>query len=234
MSREQELRKAVKQARLLPRDFRTFVHLLDKADWQTAIIPDSYQPRSTRILAGECETSLHTMMRSLAHLESHGWLARTRDASGRGYRTTYALLLGSVCECQKPGRPKRVNSGTLPPDLQKGPRITQKGPRIDTIRVPELTQEGSQNYRENRRSDVVFDRGSKEGQRGGELEEGAQTRVIPLFRAAAVRLLAMDACGICETTMHPVLAGHGYKTHPCCDPDEKVAGLKPIAWPGAA
>jgi hypothetical protein len=107
LTRERELRKAVRQARLPPRDFKIFTVLLDRADFKTAEIPGRFQPKSLDALAGLCEMSMATLCRGLAHLEAEGWLKRGRSAGGRGCPTWYTLTLGGRCYCSGPGRPRK-------------------------------------------------------------------------------------------------------------------------------
>ena len=105
LTRERELRKAVRQARLPPRDFKIFTVLLDRADFGTAEIPGRFQPRSLEAFAGLCEMSKATLCRGLAHLVAEGWVKRGRTPGGRGCSTWYMLALGGRCYCSRPGRP---------------------------------------------------------------------------------------------------------------------------------
>ena len=126
LTRERELRKAVKQARLPPRDFKIFTVLLDRADFQTAEIPGRFQPKSLEALAGLCEMSKATLCRGLAHLEEERWLVRDRLAGGRGCSTRYTLALGDRCYCSRPGRPrKRETVSSFPAET-----VSEIGPEL--------------------------------------------------------------------------------------------------------
>lgn len=126
MSREKELRAAIKKAGLLARDKLVFMLLLDLSDYGTAVIPDRFQPRSIDHIAKMAEISRRTIQRSAAHLESHGWIARTRDAAGRGYSTKYAFSIGETCSCTKPGRPRK---GVKPDTLSEPKRVSGLHPK---------------------------------------------------------------------------------------------------------
>jgi hypothetical protein len=120
LTREQELRQAVKGARLPPRDFKIFTVLLDRADWGTAEIPGRFQPRSLDALAALCEMSRATLCRGLAHLEQEGWVKRGRTARGRACPTGYTLALGGRCECARPGRPSKQETVSPFPETVSG------------------------------------------------------------------------------------------------------------------
>jgi hypothetical protein len=106
VSREQDLRKAVRKARLPARDFKIFTVLLDMADWGTAELPGRWQPKSLEHLADLCEMPRSTLCRGLAHLGAEGWVKRA-SGGGRGHANSYTLALGERCWCSRPGRPRK-------------------------------------------------------------------------------------------------------------------------------
>jgi hypothetical protein len=111
---EQELRAAIRAARLPARDFRIYDALFARAHWNSAVIYGRYQPRSLTELADWCRMSRANLCYGLNHLEYHGWIERRRwRTPGRGHRTMYALLAGRDCE---PGCPlkKAAKDWTLP------------------------------------------------------------------------------------------------------------------------
>jgi hypothetical protein len=96
-----------------------YTRLLNRADWDTAVIPPRFQPRSQREIAAKDGVDLATVKASIAHLEHHGWLTRrcsqkgcTRAAPhpGRGHGVAYGFPgVGDDC----PGRrcPERRQKG---------------------------------------------------------------------------------------------------------------------------
>jgi DNA-binding PadR family transcriptional regulator len=103
MTREQELSAAIEEAVLPSRDYRIFSALLrQRAEWKTANIQAKFQPRGLADLARLAKMSKASLCRGLEHLESHGWITRTRaDKRGPGHRTTYQLTRGMSCDCLK-------------------------------------------------------------------------------------------------------------------------------------
>lgn len=81
------------------RDYRIYCALLHRADWETAEIPDRFQPRSVPALADWSRMSRTAAAEGLNHLERHGWVTRVRMPPGRGRSTRYILLSGSDCDC---------------------------------------------------------------------------------------------------------------------------------------
>lgn len=160
--------------------FRVFFTLLDRADFGTATLRDSWQPRSLADLARWSQVSVATVKRALAELEGREWIVRQRDGqTGRGHRTTYALTLGfGWPEPKKVAQPEPVlEEKVAHGDDQKwltDRHVTPAQPANDAGRAVRRGVEGK----------------------------------------AAL-------CTVCGTRLDPVLPAAGYRTHPCCDPDEK-------------
>jgi biotin operon repressor len=114
---EQELRDAIRAARLPARDFRIYDALFARATWKTAVIVDKYQPHSLEELAEWARMSRANLCYGLNHLEYHGWLIRQRRVKpGRGHKTMYELLAGRDCNdgCPMRKASKASNPWTLP------------------------------------------------------------------------------------------------------------------------
>ena len=71
---------------------------------------------------------------------------------------------------------------------------------------------------------------SKRGKNQCESEQAPGYDMCPHHIAEAARdyeeilaeaARALTACAVCQNPMDPVLPALGYRTHPCCDPDEK-------------
>jgi predicted transcriptional regulator len=105
-TREVELKRAIKAARLPSRDRNLFRDLLETANWKSAVLPDRFQPRNMDELARIAGVSTRTALRSVDHLEKHGWITRTRNPKpGRqGRAITYGFEVGESCWCT-PDRP---------------------------------------------------------------------------------------------------------------------------------
>jgi hypothetical protein len=105
LTREQEIKAALKAARLPSRDRNLFRDLFEKADWGTALLPNRFQPRNIDELARIAGVSARTAQRSLDHLVLHGWITKgPRTAPGRhGRAITYGFQPGEDCRC-KPDR----------------------------------------------------------------------------------------------------------------------------------
>jgi hypothetical protein len=89
MTREQELRAGIRQARIPATDHRLYTVLLDRIQWGTGIIDDRWQPHSLAVIANAANLSKATTCRGLDRLERHGWITRSRGKGGRGKRTHY-------------------------------------------------------------------------------------------------------------------------------------------------
>jgi len=106
MTREAELKAAIVDANLPPRDFKVFMVLMKKATWVTAEIKPQFQPRRLGELAAWCRMSEANVKRALNHLERHGWVVRHRHVTrkgtgGRSRPTSYQLEHGRDCDCPK-------------------------------------------------------------------------------------------------------------------------------------
>ena len=96
LTREQELKKAIEQADLPPRDYRILCALLARAKWKSAEIEERYQPRGLAELAAWCRMSKRNLCYGLDSLEAAGWIERARFARpGRGHFTAYQLSIGT-------------------------------------------------------------------------------------------------------------------------------------------
>jgi len=138
VTREQELSAAIEKAVLPSRDYRIFSALLrQRAEWKTAAIPAKFQPRGLADLARLARMSKANLCRGLEHLESHGWLTRTRaDKRGRGHRTTYQLTRGMSCDCTG-ARPEPMTDAER---MRKYRQRRKARPAGET--TPEVSQDG--------------------------------------------------------------------------------------------
>lgn len=116
--------RAIRDSSLRSNEKLIMLALLDRADNEDCAIPAW---RSPSLLAVEKDTSLShaTVLKTLAHLELHGWLQR--DGAKRGQvagtkragmgrsATRWSLLPGAIpgdCSCPKPDRSARDQSRT--------------------------------------------------------------------------------------------------------------------------
>ena len=192
-TREQELRTAVKQARLPPRDFKIFTVLLDRADFGTAEIPGRFQPKSLEAFAGLCEMSTATLCRGLDHLEVEGWIERARTAGGRGCSTSYTLTLGGRCWCSGPGRPKtppgkpETLSGLPSETLSEYPLKPSQNMRLNPLR--NSNEPAGQAPVSAEGLVMGGEMGGPERERGEELMEGQDQEPV---------------CGVCGAPVSPL------------------------------
>jgi hypothetical protein len=127
LTRESELKAAIIDADLPPRDLKVFMVLMKRATWVTAKIRDEFQPRSLEELARWAHMSTANVKRSLSHLQRHGWVERYRHVTdkgigGRGHPTHYQLGRGHDCDC-------RARKGAQPE-----PVLAEKGAQDCTIK----------------------------------------------------------------------------------------------------
>jgi hypothetical protein len=221
---EADLRKAVEAASIPARDYRVYSALLRKVQWDgPAVIPAKFQPRSLQEIAKLARMSVASAKRALAHLESHGWIQRDRKDPGRGHCTHYQLTPGLDCDCI-PQRPEPAS------DADRARRYRQrKKAAQDRVTRPDkaaqsdvsLRQEAAQidvSKRLTSRDDIAGQAVFSAGGRGkGEGVGGGQGKSRPEGDGA----LTLAACHVCTTPMDSVLTRLGYRTHPCCYPDEK-------------
>jgi DNA-binding Lrp family transcriptional regulator len=233
-TREKELSQAIEKAALPVADYRVYRALMGRADWNTAVIPVRFQPRSLAELAELSKLSVATVKRTLRHLQRHGWIERHRyitDAGigGRGHPTRYRLDVGADCDCA-PDRPEPVSdaerakryrqrkkaahgSVTDTPDKAAHIVVTHDGKaaQIDVTTGEKLAQIDVTNRLTSRDEDAgqtafCAEEGRDEGDRERE-----------------------GLCAVCQTPLDPVLSEHGYQTHPECDEAEEAPG-----WPAPA
>lgn len=199
-TRETELKAAIIDADLPPRDLKVFMVLMKRATWVTATIPDKFQPRSLDELARWCHMSRANVARSLSHLQQHGWVERRRYVTengigGRGHPTRYQLALGRDCDClARSSRESRE-------DQKASQDATDKASQAETV----YDEKASQDQPINRLKTVDVSAGHRPVSAKRVREEGG------VKREAAV-------CGICETPVDPYLASLGYTTHLTCEP----------------
>ena len=114
--------RLIRDSALRPNEKLVMMVLLDRADNDDCAIPVW---RSPSLLAVEHDTSLahSTVVKTVAHLEMHGWLERSGQkrgqvsktkGSGRGHTATRWKLIPDdaplACTCPKPDRPSRDQS----------------------------------------------------------------------------------------------------------------------------
>ena len=117
--RRGEAGRLIRDSSLSSTEKLVMLALLDRADNDDCAIPPW---RSPSLLAVEKDTSLahSTVLKTVAHLELHGWLQRSGSQrgqlagtkrSGRGRSATkWTLIPGATpaaCNCPKPDRPSR-------------------------------------------------------------------------------------------------------------------------------
>jgi len=117
-----QLKAAIGKARnLAPADRCLYLWLLWSANWDTAMIPAAFQPKSQRDLSAACGLPRMTVQQSTAHLAFHGWLSLTCTREGceraglhpgRGHRMVYAFPgIGDDClgpKCRLRFRPEKA------------------------------------------------------------------------------------------------------------------------------
>ena len=226
-TREKELSQAIEKAAVPIADYRVYRALMGRADWNTAVIPVRFQPRSLAELAELSKLSVATVKRTLRHLQRHGWIERHRyitdkGIGGRGHPTRYRLDVGTDCDCA-PERPEPVNGaertrrwrqrkkaahGSVTPPPGKAAHdvvtLSGKGAQIDVTTGEKLAQ-----------SDVtkgLSDSHTTAGQTAFCAEEG---------RDEGDRERE-GLCAVCQTPLYPVLSEHGYQAHPCCELAEEM------------
>ena len=200
MTREQELSAAIEEAVLPPRDYRIFSALLrQRAEWKTAIITAKFQPRGLADLAGLAKMSKANLCRGLEHLESHGWIMRTRaDKRGRGHRTTYQLAKGMSCECLEQ-RPEAASDADRARRYRERKRASAPGRKMSQAAVTQEAVSVSEPRDEVSQDDVTKcltsrdeipgqgqfsakegnDEGKEEGEEGKEPRHGASPEAWP-------------------------------------------------------
>lgn len=199
MSRERELRNAIKNAGLPDRDYRIFRDLLDTADFRTAEIPGRFQPKSLEALARLCEKPVATLCRALNHLEAHGWVKRGRTVGGRGRSTAYTLAVGEPCHCPRPGRPRKPETLSQFPEPPGEAVAAAALETLSPMRAKPSHQREPNPLRINDKPAVQGPvsagghRGEGEGTRPGELGPCATCRV-PTIRYGPRGRPLCDAC----------------------------------------
>lgn len=139
-TREEELRAAIESADLRARDYRIYCALFKRAQWKTAEILGTFQPKSLDELAGWSRMSTANLKRGLAHLELHGWVSRERWLTlGRGHSTRYVLSLGRDCDCHRTS--DRSTDGNEP---SAGSKHEANGKHFASAEVAHHPQDASQ------------------------------------------------------------------------------------------
>lgn len=92
MTREQELKSALRKSNLPPGPHKVYYYLLhNRADWVTGRIPDARQPKSIADFAAAVDMAPSTLRRQLKFLSDLDWIERT---GGRGTPTRYQVKIG--------------------------------------------------------------------------------------------------------------------------------------------
>jgi DNA-binding MarR family transcriptional regulator len=118
VNRIEELRRAVRSARLPAAAVVMFDTLAQRADWATGVIPPRYQPRSLTELAGWAGLSRRHAANMLNVLERFGWLRRDRPPElRRGASTVYVL---------DHGRPRLAEVREPASDAERARRYRQR------------------------------------------------------------------------------------------------------------
>lgn len=216
-TREAQLRDAIEEARIPPRDYRVYRALFHRATYNSAVIEPRFQPKSIKRIASDTNCSEATVKRALAHLESHGWITRVRrETPGRGYRTNYVLLIGTDCDCT-PERPEAKSDAERARLYRARKKLrTESTEPAHTLVTDEPAQipvtESSSNCRDEvARIDVTKRLASRDEPAGQTAFSGKSVR----WRGEG-KSVALQTCATCKLPMYPL----GYRSHPCCDPDE--------------
>lgn len=102
MNRAEQLKRAIRNARLPASRVVLYDTITDRADWLTGHLPDQHQPRSVDELARWAGLPRSVTMAALAELEAFGWIRRDKPAIlRRGLATTYQPAEGRA----RPPRP---------------------------------------------------------------------------------------------------------------------------------
>ena len=190
---------AISAARMSGRDkyvYRTLLERADNisADGRTLTIPDRMQPYGQH--DGIFGVSRANVQRALAHLKLHGWVTwifKPRGGEGRP-PCHYLLMVGSDCTCDPSVKPQ--DDAQLEASKASG-KASGKASETSEFSLSVKPQTAGQTPFSPKGKEG---RGSKEGKGGSQL---------------------LTDCSVCGTPMDPVLPALGYRTHPCCDPDEK-------------
>jgi predicted transcriptional regulator len=168
-TREVELKRAIKAARLPSRDRNLLRDLLEIADWGTAVLPSRFQPRNIDDVARIAGVSARTAQRSLDHLAQHGWITRTQRAKpGRqGRAVTYGFQAGEDCECRA-ARPAPMTGAERAQRFrdrkQRQIGVTEHGIQ----RQESVTYNATQCYESAGQAPVSSERAVTRGNRGGD------------------------------------------------------------------
>lgn len=192
--------RTVRDSALSAAEKLVMLSLLSRAENEDCTLPARYTP-TERQLAGNASLSLLRVKDVLRHLRRHGWLD-VRPGRGRppldkrkktlSRRSFYILFPGSAPEPCGPDCPGIDRKRTAKKDAPAHP-ITQKK---DAPAHPVKDASASE-------FSQVNGTNALKGRDEGGMREGAPD------------------CAVCGTPMDPVLPAAGYRTHPCCDPDEK-------------
>jgi hypothetical protein len=96
-NRWHQLADAISSSNMRASDKSVFRHLLDKADYATAILPPKFTPNQAAV-AKRTSHSIRQVKYAIDHLRRHGWL-RTGGRTGPGHTLTYTISLGTGCDC---------------------------------------------------------------------------------------------------------------------------------------
>jgi hypothetical protein len=106
VNRAEQLKRAIRKARLPASAVVVYDTLTDRTDWTTAHLPDKHQPRSLKELAAWAGQSKSVTVAALDELEAYGWVRRGKPAIlRRGLSTTYQPCEGRA----RPPRSRPLN-----------------------------------------------------------------------------------------------------------------------------
>jgi len=186
---------AISAARIAARDKYVYRALLDRADNISADGTTLAIPDRMQP-SGQHDTwifgvSRRNVQRALAHLRAHGWVAWVLKPRGGEGRPPCHYTLLIGSDCDCTPVVKRQDGAQLGPSKAPG-------------KAPETT-EFSASVKRQTAGQAAFSPKGKEGPRRG---------------GVAVDSPLAD-CAVCGSPLDPVLSRNGYRTHPCCRPDEK-------------
>jgi hypothetical protein len=190
-----QLADAIQASNLPASDKSVYRYLLDRADYGTVEMPAKFAPKQA-VIARKTSHSLRQVRYAIRHLERHEWLTAA-GRTGPGKSRRYTLSAGTGCNCagrvHVPGTAATGNPERRQPDSQAAATIDNRTAATNGGNAAAQTPVPTERQREGRVG------------RKPEREPG------PVL------------CLVCRTLMDPLLPSLGYRTHPCCDPDETPA-----------
>ncbi len=207
-----QLADAIQASDLPPSDRAVYWHLLRKANFVTAELPEKFTPTVVEI-AKATKWSLRQVKYSIGHLSKHRWLEVTGRAS-RGHKRQYVLAIGAACDCTGRRHESVQPRERVQPEPRKGappaPFMAGKG----APRAPQRVQPKGATPQVNDPFSHQVKRGASERRKkAGVLLNNSDLSDFDLPDETTAL-----ACGLCGNELDLVNAEQG--THPGCDPGD--------------